>query len=72
MNSKKLEPLVVEIPLDPQFVTEAGFYMAGYLWGKKIRSANDPQIQCQHPAFIEGVKDGYGDGMVAISDRRWI
>jgi hypothetical protein len=62
------EPIVVEIPLDPEFVTEAGFYMAGYLWGQKIRSADDPEVQCQHPAFIEGVEDGYGDGLTRINE----
>lgn len=57
------ERLIVEVPLDADWLTPNGFYIAGYYWGRKIRSPDDPDVQRQDPNFIRGVEDGYGDGM---------
>lgn len=53
---------IVEVPLDPQYLSDEGMYMAGYLWGRHVRSPksspkNAPVI------FIKGVEDGYGDAL---------
>jgi hypothetical protein len=56
------EPPLVEVPLDWSYITEEGAYVAGYNWGRKGRSPNDPQVKnCGISSFILGVKDGYGD-----------
>jgi hypothetical protein len=65
---KKYDPLIVELPLDPEFVTPDGFYMAGYRWGEKGRSV-DHQVQRQHPDFVRGVEDGWGDWMQRSGDK---
>lgn len=59
---------VVEVPLDSQYLTDEGMYMAGYLWGRHIRSPgsapkNAPEI------FLRGVEDGFGDGLATWRER---
>lgn len=66
-----LSPLIVEVPFDPDYLTEAGQYIAGYTWGKHIRSAKEFETPGHargdwvelYPRFVQGVRDGLGDGM---------
>lgn len=60
---------IVEVPLDPKYLTEDGFYMAGYLWGRHIRTVEGGLPQDATDVFKQGVEDGYGDGMDEISER---
>lgn len=54
---------VVEVPLDPKYLTPDGFYISGYLWGRHIRSVEGGLPEGADDAFKQGVEDGYGDGM---------
>lgn len=68
------EPLMVEVPLDPEYLTPDGQYIAGYHWGKHVRSPQEFETAGWHrgdyidrfPEFVQGVKDGYGDAMRRI------
>lgn len=62
------EILTVEIPLDPEYLTEDGFYMAGYMWGLHVRGpeswgAGEREQVEKYPDFLKGVEDGYGDSL---------
>jgi hypothetical protein len=67
----QLEPLIVEVPFDPEYLTDAGQYVAGYHWGKHIRSPQEFETPGHargdwaelYPRFVQGVRDGYGDGL---------
>lgn len=63
---------LVELPLDPEFITPDGMYMAGYLWGQHVRSPKDAaqMFDCNaYPDFYKGVEDGYGDKMREMEQR---
>lgn len=57
------EPELVEVPLDPQYLTEEGMYKAGYIWGRHVRSPKSAPINAPLD-FIKGVEDGYGSRML--------
>lgn len=57
----------VEVPLSPDFLTEDGMYIAGYIWGMKIRSVDSAPKDAPE-TFLRGVEDGYGDGMRRATD----
>jgi len=63
----------VELPLDPEYVTQDGAYMAGYIWGQHVRSEKDarqdfPGDTPLHEDFYKGVADGYNDQMNKMSE----
>lgn len=62
----KTDPEIVEVPLSSEYLTDAGMYKAGYLWGRHIRK--DPPLDAP-VAFCKGVVDGYGDGMAKILEQ---
>lgn len=53
------ERFVVEVPLDVDYLTEDGLYMAGYLWGKHVRNPNT--LGDVPETFLLGARDGYGE-----------
>lgn len=67
------ETKYIELPLDPEFLTPDGFYMAGYIWGQHVRSEKDARYDFPgdtqgHTDFYQGVSDGYNDKMNAMHD----
>lgn len=63
--------LVVEITLDPEYLTPDGMYMAGYHWGQHVRNPDEDQrvINCGYDDFIQGARDGYGDKMRELEEK---
>jgi len=59
---------VVEVPLSSKYLTHDGLYMAGYHWGRHIRSPESAPSGAP-VAFLQGVRDGYGDGLEEIRER---
>jgi hypothetical protein len=60
------KPNYVELPLDPEYVTQDGAYMAGYIWGQYVRSEPTARQMFTadtplHEDFFKGVADGYND-----------
>lgn len=59
---------LVELPFDPEYISQDGFYMAGYIYGQHVRSEKDARqefpgaTQC-HEDFYKGVLDGFNDKM---------
>lgn len=54
---------LVEVPLDPRYITDEGMYVAGYIWGSHVRSPKDlPKGFTED--FKKGAEDGYGDFML--------
>lgn len=65
---------MIELPLDPEYLTADGFYMAGYIWGQHVRSEGDarqdfPGDTQGHEDFYKGVVDGYNDKMNEMDAR---
>lgn len=60
---------IVEVPLDPEYLTEAGFYQAGYNWGHHVRTVQGGLPDGANEMFRQGVEDGYGDVMEAINEK---
>lgn len=62
------KPNYIELPLDPEYVTIEGAYMAGYIWGQHVRSEKDarqmfPGNSPLHEDFYKGAADGFNDKM---------
>lgn len=53
---------IVEVPLDDEYITAEGMYIAGYIWGKHVRSTDSAPKDAPED-FIRGVEDGYGDAL---------
>lgn len=54
------KPETVELPLNPEYITPEGMYVAGYWWGSKGRSPESIPPDAA-PEFIQGANDGWGD-----------